>query len=158
MAFSMSPQENEDEDVGAMAEINIVPLVDVMLVLLIIFMVAAPLSISGIAVKLPQSRSKGEPVSEEKLVLSIDKLGNFFFDKTPIADANLSSFLKDVFEQKKTKQLFIRADREVVYGRVVDAMSRAKIAGAEKLGMLTRPTVLREKKIQAVNSNDKKTL
>ena len=133
---------NQDPQDGDLSEINIVPLVDVMLVLLIIFMVAAPLSISGIAVKLPTSKAKGSSISEDKLVLSIDSTGGYFFEKSPISNQNLTKFLSDLFKQKGTDQLYIRADRRVPYGKVVDAMSMAKLAGAQKLGMLTRPSVL----------------
>ena len=140
MAFNLNNNDNSEN--SDLAEINIVPLVDVMLVLLIIFMVAAPLSISGIQVKLPTSKSKGEAISSEKLILSINESGDYYIEKNKISPNNLTRYLKDLFAQKKSNHLYIRADRNVPYGTVVDAMGLAKLAGAEKLGMLTRPIVL----------------
>ncbi len=123
---------NED-----IAEINIIPLVDVMLVLLIIFMVTAPLSIGGIKVDLPQTKAKGGNVDEDRVVLSIDKAGQYFLDKAPIADAALEVKFKAIYEHKQKKELYIRADQSVQYGKVVYAMSAAKLAGVAKLSMLT---------------------
>lgn len=138
MAFgnlkSGSGQENED-----LAEINIIPLVDVMLVLLIIFMVAAPLSITGIKVNLPKVAAKGSQVSEDKIILSVSKEGDYFIDKTKILPKNLKDKLVAIFENKTNKQLYIRADRDVAYGKVVDVMSVAKLSGVQKMSMLTKP-------------------
>ena len=136
MAFGNMSSDNDDN--APMAEINIVPLVDVMLVLLIIFMVTAPLSIGGISVKLPTSRASGGRVDENRVVLSIDKTGKFFIDKMNISDKNLETKLKAIYEFREKKELYIRADSGVPYGRVVRAMSAAKIAGVGKMSMLTR--------------------
>jgi biopolymer transport protein TolR len=129
-----SGDDNQD-----LAEINIIPLVDVMLVLLIIFMVAAPLSITGIKVNLPTSAAKGSHVDEGRVILSISSKGDYYLEKTKIENKNLTSKLSAVFENRNKKQLFIRADRGVKYGRVVDAMSSAKLAGVSKMSMLTVP-------------------
>lgn len=137
MAFgNMNSSEEENRD---MAEINIIPLVDVMLVLLIIFMVAAPLSITGIKVNLPTSAAKGSHVDEGRVILSINPKGDFYLEKTKIENKNLKDKLVAIFENKEKKQLFIRADRTVAYGKVVDAMSAAKLAGVQKMSMLTVP-------------------
>lgn len=133
MAFKISDEEHE-----AMADINIVPLVDVMLVLLVIFMVTAPLAINGIKVNLPQSAVKTQNIKEEPIVLSIDKKGRYFIDKIPVASKLLKGKLMGVFQDRQRKVLFIRADRSVKYSKVVDAMSAAKLAGVTKLSMLTQ--------------------
>lgn len=134
MAFSLG---NDDSD--AMAEINIIPLVDVMLVLLIIFMVTAPLSISGIKVELPSSQAKGTSIDEDRIVLSISHGGEFFIDKLQIASNNLPEKLKSIYAFRQKKEIYIRADGAVAYGKVIDAMSAAKVAGVQRMSMLTQP-------------------
>ena len=121
-----------------MVEINVIPLVDVMLVLLIIFMVTAPLSLGGIAVDIPKSKAKSAAIDEKKIILSISQAGEFYLDKTAIPVQQLEARLKAIFENRDQKDLYIRADRNVAYGRVVDAMSAAKIAGVGKMAMLTK--------------------
>ena len=133
MAFS-----NGENDSGEMADINIVPFVDVMLVLLVIFMVAAPLSIGGIGIKLPTSRAKTAPVDQKRVILSVDSSGSYFLDKLRIETPGLEQKLKAIFEVREKKSLYIRADRNVRYGAVVDAMSAAKLAGVVKISMLTK--------------------
>lgn len=135
MEFKINKED--DESAEQMAEINIVPLVDVMLVLLIIFMVAAPLSIGGIAIKLPTSKARGSDVKEDRVILSINKDGLYFVEKIPIPGQSLEPRLKSIFEHRKHKDLYIRADKSVRYGKVVAAMSAAKIAGVSKINMLT---------------------
>ena len=132
--FSIGEDESQE-----MAEINIIPLVDVMLVLLIIFMVTAPLSIGGIKVDLPFSKAKGGSVDESRVVLSINRSGGYFLEKLEIPAAALTERMKAIYEFRQKKELYIRADRGVAYGRVVDAMSAAKIAGVIKMSMLTQP-------------------
>lgn len=138
MAFgrlSHSKSEDEGEDI---AEINIIPLVDVMLVLLIIFMVTAPLSIGGIKVELPHSKARAGGIDEDRIVLSISSKGEFYLDKVKIEDASLADRFKEIYRHRDKKELYIRADRGVAYGKVVDAMSAAKVAGVLKMGMLTQ--------------------
>ena len=127
------------EDQRDMAEINIIPLVDVMLVLLIIFMVTAPLSISGIRIDLPYSKAKGTNIDADRIVLSISKEGGFFIDKMEIPALTLEVKLKAIYANRAKKELYIRADRDVFYGRVMDVMSAAKLAGVDRLSMLTQP-------------------
>jgi len=135
----MGPVGNGPDELDAIAEINIVPLVDVMLVLLIIFMVTAPLTISGISVDLPTSKARGAAPDENRIVLSIDKGGTYFFDKVPVPGPGLQETLQAKFQYRDKKELFIRADEGVAYGKVVQAMSAAKLAGVGKLSMLTQP-------------------
>lgn len=137
MAFSRLGQKSGNDDNEDVAEINIIPLVDVMLVLLIIFMVTAPLSIGGIKVDLPMSKAKGTNVDEDRIVLSIAKTGGYYLDKQAIPDAGLEAKFKAIYEFRQKKELYIRADQGVQYGKVVYAMSAAKLAGVTKLAMLT---------------------
>lgn len=137
MAFH-TPNHSGEEDAD-LADINIIPLVDVMLVLLIIFMVTAPLSIGGIKVSLPYSKAKGGKVDDERIVLSINEKGEYYLEKLNISGDKLEEKMRAIYEFRENKNLYIRADRGVPYGRVVDAMSAAKIAGVTKLSMLTQP-------------------
>lgn len=137
MAGFRTNVDNSGHSNDEIAEINMIPLIDVMLVLLIIFMVTAPLSIGGIKVDLPISKARGAAVDEERVVLSINRLGQYFLEKQNIPEAGLEAKLKAVYQFRQKKELYIRADQNVAYGHVVFAMSSAKLAGVSKLSMLT---------------------
>lgn len=128
-----------DEYGGDIAEINVIPLVDVLLVLLIIFMVAAPISISGINIDLPTSKARGTLSDEDRIVLTVNKEGEFWMDKSKIPNSALPEKLKAMYQFRDRKEIFIRADRGTVYSSVIDAMSAAKMAGVTKISMLTQP-------------------
>ncbi len=135
MAFQgFQGDEDESRD---LAEINIVPLVDVMLVLLIIFMVTAPLSIGGITIKLPQGTAKLIDIKEERIVLTINSKGQYFISDAKVAPLNLMERFKAIYDGREQKDLYIRADKAVAYGSVISAMSAAKEAGVIKISMLT---------------------
>jgi len=136
MAFGKIGPSKSDEHED-LAEINIIPLVDVMLVLLIIFMVAAPLSIGGIKVTLPTSKAKGASIDENRVVLTINRTGAYYLEKQPVPELQLAAKFKAIYEYRQKKELYIRADQSVAYGKVVYAMSAAKLAGVTKLAMLT---------------------
>lgn len=119
------------------AEINVTPLVDVVLVLLIIFMVTAPMLSMGIDVNLPRVKSKTIDVNEEKLVLSINKEGEIFINRTKIPKDDLKVKLESIFAARIDKEIFLRADKSVAYGFVVEVMSEIRKAGVDKLGMVT---------------------
>ncbi len=136
MDFKTSHQDHED-DSGALADINIVPLVDVMLVLLIIFMVTAPLSIGGINVNLPSSKARSSAVAENRVVLSISQKGDYFIEKVGIPSEALETRLTEIYQNREKKEIYIRADKGVLYDKVVNAMSAARIAGVTKISMLT---------------------
>lgn len=138
MAFFKSKTSNTDDNTNALSEINVVPLVDVMLVLLIIFMVTAPLSIGGINIELPQSKSKSININQNRIVLSINKKGEYYIDKMKIPSSDLEIKLKSIFEFRDKKELYIRADRSVQYGKVMDAMTAAKLSGVNKISMLAQ--------------------
>ncbi|TWW09505.1 protein TolR [Planctomyces bekefii] len=135
MAFGRVGQSKSDEH-EEMAEINIIPLVDVMLVLLIIFMVTAPLSIGGIKIDLPSTRAKGTNIDEDRIVLTITKTGAYYIEKIQYQEATLPASFQSLFAAREKKELYIRADQGVPYGKVMTAMSAAKLAGVTKLAML----------------------
>ena len=122
-----------------MAEINVTPLVDVMLVLLIIFMVTAPMLSMGIDVNLPRVKSKSIDIAEEKLVLTINENKEIFLNKTRIPLRDLNVKLAAIFAARVDREIFLRADKNVPYGFVVEAMSEIRRAGVDKLGMITEP-------------------
>ena len=140
MEFKTSHEDHED-DTGSMADINIVPLVDVMLVLLIIFMVTAPLSIGGININLPSSKARSSAVAENRVVLSISVKGEYYLEKVGIPADVLEQRLAEIYANREKKEIYIRADKSVVYEKVVNAMSAARLAGVTKISMLTEATV-----------------
>ncbi|RIK94758.1 MAG: protein TolR [Proteobacteria bacterium] len=125
---------------SAMSEINVTPFVDVMLVLLIIFMVTAPMMQQGIDVDLPET-STTQPLrlDEEPLVMSVQRDGRVFLGKQEVPVGELAAKLHAVFESRGDKALYLRADREAPYGAVAKAMAAARNAGATKLGIVTEP-------------------
>ena len=122
-----------------MSEINVVPLVDVMLVLLIIFMVTAPMLSMGIDVNLPRVKTKSIDIAEEKLVLTISENKEIFLNKTAVALTDLKPKLTAIYAQRVDREIFLRADKNVSYGFVVEVMSEIRKAGIDKLGMITEP-------------------
>ena len=122
-----------------LAEINVTPLVDVMLVLLIIFMVTAPMLSMGIDVNLPRVKSKSVDVTEEKLILTISEAKEIFLNKTKMPLGELNSKLEAIFSNRIDREIFLRADKNVPYGFVVEVMSEVRKAGVDKLGMITEP-------------------
>jgi len=124
---------------AVMAEINVTPLVDVMLVLLVIFMVTAPMMQQGVQVNLPKADTKAMAPAEESVVVSVDKAGKIFIDKTEVPQGDLRKRLSDIFVTRTKKEVFLKADAGVPYGEVVRAMADIKGAGIERLGMVTEP-------------------
>lgn len=123
-------------DRNVLSEINVTPFVDVMLVLLIIFMVTAPLLQQGIDVDLPQAKGKDLP-SEERITLVIKKDGIIFMNDKPMSMPEIKQKLTAI--SKLNPNVFLKADKDVPYGFVVQVMSDIKEAGIEKLGMITEP-------------------
>ncbi len=124
---------------GLVADINVTPLVDVMLVLLIIFMVTAPMMTEGIEVNLPATTTKALPQKEQPLLVSINKDGEISLGKIKVGLSLLKQQLARLPEEKKKEPVYLRADQNVPYGLVVKTMAAVKQAGFEKLGMVTRP-------------------
>lgn len=139
MALGNMNFNNNDDYSGDFADINVIPLVDVLLVLLIIFMVAAPISIGGINIELPVSKARGTLSDEERVIVTINKDGEFWMDKSKIPLPVLTEKLRAIYQHRDKKEIFIRADKAVVYSRVIDAMTAAKVAGVKKISMLTQP-------------------
>ena len=132
-----------------MADINVVPYIDVMLVLLVIFMVTAPLITQGVKVNLPQAKAGGIPSQTvESVVISIDQFGDTYIDvgqdkMLPASDQILYDRIRTVLEYKRETPVLVRADNQVDYGRVVRAMVVAQAAGAPNVGLITAPLVRR---------------
>lgn len=122
-----------------MADINVTNLVDVVLVLLIIFMITAPMLQSGIDVNLPKTRVAIQDELGEGVVLTIDQKGGIFIDDIWVLLPDFEDRLDDLMKQKNTSSVYIRADSGVVYASVVDVIARIKEMGIEYLGLVTSP-------------------
>lgn len=122
-----------------MSEINVTPLVDVMLVLLIIFMVTAPLMQQGVQVDLPKTQSENIQEDQQRLILSITKDLKLYIGQTEVPREQLEEKLALNEKLKKDKEVYLQADRTIQYGFVVDIMATMKRAGVEQVGMLTEP-------------------
>ena len=122
-----------------LSEINVTPFVDVMLVLLIIFMVTAPMMQQGVDVDLPETTTQPIRVKDEPLILTVQKDGKVHIGRREIPQAELREKLAAIFEGRDSRELFLRADKEAPYGVVVKALAAAREAGATKLGMVTEP-------------------
>ena len=122
-----------------MAEINVTPLVDVMLVLLIIFMVTAPLLTSGVPVNLPDSRAKALDQDQKPTEVSSDDTGAIFIDKQPVSEQDLPDRFDAIAAQSQGKppQIFLRADRGLDYGRVMQVMGELNRAGLNRVALVT---------------------
>ncbi|MBI5494993.1 MAG: protein TolR [Deltaproteobacteria bacterium] len=124
---------------GSMSDINVTPLVDVMLVLLIIFMVTTPLMEQGIQVDLPRTKAQALTSQEQKLVLTVTKERRVYLGKTEIPEKELLQKLKANERVKKEREVYLHADQALPYGVVVNVMGVLKQAGVETLGMVTDP-------------------
>ena len=124
---------------GAMSDINVTPLVDVMLVLLIIFMVTAPMMMQGVEVNLPQTTTKSIKTQEEPLMLTVNKEKEIFIERQRIKLDSLETKIQKIFQNRKDKEILLRADKEVPYGFVIKVIAKVKQAGIDKLGMVTEP-------------------
>jgi biopolymer transport protein TolR len=122
-----------------MSDINVTPFVDVMLVLLIIFMVTAPMMMQGVEVDLPQTTTKSIKTKEEPLFLSINKQREIFLEQDRMKLEDLEDKIRAISKYRRDKGILLRADRDVPYGFVIQVISRLKRAGVENLGMVTEP-------------------
>jgi biopolymer transport protein TolR len=121
------------------SDINVTPLVDVMLVLLIIFMVTAPMMTQGIDVDLPQTTSKSLRQEEKPVAVTIDKEGNLSINSIPLIRALMVQELEKKYSENKDQPIYIRADKNVSYGHVMTVMEDIKSVGFTKVGMITVP-------------------
>ena len=121
------------------SEINVTPLVDVMLVLLIIFMVTAPMMTQGLDVDLPETTAKSLRQKEKPIIVTLDKTGKITLGKIEVGEALLRQQLEKLYGEKNDQPIFLKADKNVPYGAVVNIMAEIKAAGFDKLGMITEP-------------------
>ena len=136
MAFGVGPHDSDDEQ--SMADINVTPLVDVMLVLLIIFMITAPMLHQGIEVVLPQAEAASLPQrAQDPLVLSINREGLVFLQDQPIHQSQLIERLSSLLEARDEDTVFIKGDREVSYGRIMEVLDLLNQGGIVNVGMVT---------------------
>lgn len=122
-----------------MSEINVTPLVDVMLVLLIIFMVAAPMMTQGLDVNLPKVDSQALQTEQQQTVLTIRSDGSIFLDEFEVPVTNLSFQVQEVMKTRASQTVFLRADQAVAYGAVASVMSQLRQAGITNIGLVTEP-------------------
>ncbi len=142
MAFRFG---DSSDDLGDMAEINVTPLVDVMLVLLIIFMITAPMLTQGLEVALPQAEGRSfELASNNPAKVSITSAGAVYVDGTAVGSQNLELSLGPMLRNRGIKRALLEADEGVPYGRVVGVLDVMNRAGVQQLGMITRPSEQRE--------------
>jgi biopolymer transport protein TolR len=127
----------ENGDRGTMSQINVTPLVDVMLVLLVIFMVTAPMMQQGVQVNLPKADAKSLAPKEDTLVVSIEKSGKTSINTSEVAPEQLKEKLSSMLAGRAKREVFLKADSAVPYGEVVKIMAQIKGAGVERLGMVT---------------------
>jgi biopolymer transport protein TolR len=132
----MGPAGNDKK---LMADINVTPLVDVMLVLLIIFMVTAPMMTQGVDVNLPKTTTRYMKTQEDPLILTINKKKEILLETHRLDLEGLDAKLQQIVENRKDRELLLRADKELPYGFVIEVVAAIKRAGIEKLGMVTEP-------------------
>jgi biopolymer transport protein TolR len=122
-----------------MSDINVTPLVDVMLVLLIIFMVTAPMMMQGVDVNLPQTTTRHIKTQEDPLILTVNSKREIFIEDHRISLEGLETKVRKIFENRREKEILLRADKELPYGFVIKVIAGVKRAGIDKLGMVTEP-------------------
>ena len=148
----MTAGENSD---SLMSDINVTPFVDVMLVLLIIFMVTAPMMMQGVDVSLPEATAEPLESEKEHLIITIDTKNQIFINDFQVTIDFLGEKLKKILEGRSEREVFLKADKDISYGTVVQVMAEIKGAGVEKLGMVTEPKVF-EKEGKKKKSKSKK--
>jgi biopolymer transport protein TolR len=139
MSMQADSGSRDSKQRTTLSEINVTPLVDVMLVLLIIFMVTAPMLQQGIDVQLPETANTGLSVKENPFILTVKRGDRVFVDKQELQVSTLREKLSAIFENRHDKQIYIQADKEVSYGFVANIMGEIKSAGINGIGLVTQP-------------------
>ncbi len=143
MAMGPAPRRGHGRRRAPMAEINVTPLVDVMLVLLIIFMVTAPLLTAGVPVNLPESKAKQLDTDNKPIQVAVDDKGDVYIDTVLTSDADLSNVFAAIARQRgpdgKPPLIFLRADQELGYGKVMRVMGELNRAGLNRVSLVTNP-------------------
>jgi biopolymer transport protein TolR len=129
----------EEQGGGAISNINVTPLVDVMLVLLVIFMVTAPILQQGVNINLPKVRAAALTGEEQQLVVAVNRKGPVYLNDTPTEITELGPKLQAILKLRPDRQVYLRADQNVRYGAVMRVIATVKGAGVERLGMVTEP-------------------
>ncbi|NML35263.1 ExbD/TolR family protein [Paraburkholderia antibiotica] len=137
--MAMSPFAGDDDD-GLMNEINMTPLVDVMLVLLIVFMVTIPVIRHAVKIDLPHASSQKEDTKPAQVTVAIDADGNVLWDNDKVDDAALAAKIAAAAQASPQPELHLDADRKVPYEKVAQVMSAAQAGGLTKIGFVTQPT------------------
>ena len=140
--MAMGPVSGRGGRRAPMADINVTPLVDVMLVLLIIFMITAPLLMTGVPVNLPDSRAKALDQPKKPVQISLDDKGQIYLDEEPVQEDALAARLADIAAKQSEAdptQVFLRADRAIDYGTVMKVMGELNLAGLNKVSLVTTP-------------------
>ncbi len=127
-----------------MSDINVTPFVDVMLVLLIIFMVTAPMMIQGLTVDLPEATAKPLDSEKEHLIITIDKDHHVHINDYQVTVESLSAKMIKILQSRGHREVYLKADKNIPYGIVVQVMAEIKGAGVEQLGMITEPAVMKK--------------
>ena len=138
MAFGTQDLNVDTED-DVMNEINMTPMVDIMLVLLIIFIITIPVMKHSVNIDLPRASTEAQNIKPETIRLSVDAQGVYFLNETPLTDADLAPQLQAAAAQNPQPELHIRGDKNVRYERVAQAMAAAQQAGLRKIGFITEP-------------------
>lgn len=133
----MLPNNNGRRKNSLISEINVTPLVDVMLVLLIIFMITSPMLVAGINVDLPETQASPLAGQDEPLTISVDKKGMIYILETPVESKLLAEKLKAITKEKMDTRIFVRGDKNVAYGDIVDVVSEINAAGFSKVALIT---------------------
>lgn len=136
MGFNLNGNGRTKRRLRVSSEINVTPLVDVMLVLLIIFMITSPMLVAGVNVDLPETKASPISTQEEPLVISVDKNGGIYIFETPIEKEGLEEKLLLITKEKKDTKIFIRGDKSVSYGAVASVMAKIQQAGFTKIALI----------------------
>ena len=139
MAMSIGPRGSHRRKFRPMADINVTPMVDVMLVLLVIFMVTAPLLTSGVPVDLPKTQAGQLKGDDQPLSVSVDKQGKIFLQDTEVSLEDLAPRLKAITAAKPETRIFVKGDSGINYGRVMEVMGQLGAAGFPHVALLTQP-------------------